>query len=255
MAKQLLAPWLPVIGVFLGSLVLCRAEVLFFDNFSEEGNINGMSAPTSFNGAPWKSGSGPRTLISDGEVLAVDTSVAQLAVMELDEGYFEENPGLYALSVDVTFPEESEGGAMWVALGFNKGDDPGSSFNTPSGPNGASPWMLFRARGAGHVFEGRGVANYLADIPEEFPPGQTYNLKLVLNSRDEVWTLEAFIDDRQIQFGQERTDTHSFVKHPAIRYVGLSANPAGDSNGSQSVFATVDNFKLEKLEPGEKEAP
>lgn len=244
MPKRFIGALLLVAGL-LGAPALAKAEILILDDFSDAGNINGKPTTTSFNQALWKSGSDARSITSDGDGATINPLLQQLAVIDLGEGFFGSDPGVYALSLDVTFPEGGDNESMWVAVGFTNGNATSSCFNAKDGPNGGAPWMLLRAKGSGLVFAGRGLENALSEIPADYPAGQPHHLKLILDTTKSVWTLQAFMDDTAILL-EQKEPIYSFKTNPEIRYVGLSANPGGEAGGGFAT-ATVDNFKLEKI--------
>lgn len=233
-----------ILAALGGSPEPVRAEIVIQDDFSLSGDIRGAQPPTTFEGAAWESGTAPRTVASDGSAALLDTNLGQMAVLPLGRDFFIRNPGVYALSLDVLFPDGSSGQG-WVALGFTNGVVTTRSFNDPSGPHGGSPWVLLRANGAAQVFAGVGTGGPLALAPVEFSAGTSHNLKMVLDATGERWGLSVFIDDLPIKIGRHGEESYEFIKSPEISYVGFSANPAED--GIESPVATVDNFRFERL--------
>lgn len=234
-------------SLFTLALSSVEAKDLIYDDFGEAGDINGRTPKTSMDGAIWQGGKKPRQIISVGSSVLIDTSLLQLTVVDVGVGFFENNPGVYALSMDVAFPDESGSDSMWVAIGFNNGNKTTASFNDSNSDNGGSPWMFLRARGDVHVFAGRGTGRPLANTAADYPAGPVYRLKLVLDTRDASWTLNAFVNENQIDLGRHGEATYTFIRNPEIRYIGFSANPAVAPSDALAVKASIDNFRLEEV--------
>lgn len=234
-------------AALLSGILSAHSETLISDDFRQSGDINGRLPKVNLNRCAWVSGKGDCSVTSNGHSVSVNTAHAQLAVVDTGVDFFKLNPGIYELSVNVTFPAQNSDGATWVGLGFNNGKTPSACFNAPNNPNGGSPWMLLRSNGSCLVFAGRGTNTPLGTSSTTSSSGQASKLTLVLDTREEAWTVKAYVNDVQIPLGKGGQKPFFFVDHPEIRFIGFSANPGGASDNASEVFASLSNFRLEKL--------
>jgi len=248
----------PVISyLLLGAALLsgifpAHSETLISDDFRQAGDINGRLPKVPLSRGVWVSGKGDRGIASNGHSVSINTAYPQLAVMDTGADFFKLNPGIYELSINVTFPAQNSDGATWVGLGFNNGKATSACFNAPNNPNGGSPWMLLRSNGSCMVFAGRGTNTPLGTSSSNSSSGQASKLTLVLDTREEAWTVKAYVNDVQIPLGKGGKPTFSFTDNPEIRYIGFSANPGGATDNASEIVANLSNFRLEKLsEKGE----
>lgn len=221
---------------------------LVFDDFSTTGALNGTMPDSTVGGSTWTALTGANGPTSNGTVLSVPTGSTQTDVLDLGIGYFNSNPAVYTLSMDVTMPSGSA--TNWLGLGFVvnpqtagtlSSTGTAAGLNSNGGTNGGSPWMLYRQNGQVNVYRGAGTnSQLLSSATGAFPSGSTYNLKLVLNTSVSNWTLDAFMNSTQLDLnGGVAGNTATFATNPVdIRYIGFSQS--GGSIGS----ITVDNFSL-----------
>lgn len=243
-----------IVLLSLSGILPAHSETLIFDDFRQGGDINGQPPKVNRTRGAWVSGKGDRCVASNGHSVSVNTAYSQLAVVETGVDFFKLNPGIYELRMDVTFPAQNSDGAMWVGLGFNNEKNAAVCFNAPNNPGGGSPWMLLRANGSCVVFAGRGTTSPLATSSANSVAGQANKLALVLDTREEAWTLKAYVNDVQIPIGKGGNPVFSFIDNPEIRYVGFSANPGGVPDNASEVLANISNFRLEKISAKDERA-
>jgi PEP-CTERM motif len=236
-AGKLLLP-----AMLLASLSIAPAQsTLIYDSFTYTGILNGHTPDTTVGGASWvAAGAIPNTPTdSSGSDITVSTAQSQTETVNLGASYFANNPGIYTLSCDMLYPSGTASSSTWISLGFVANP---VVTGTMSPPDGASPWLLYRASGEVRVFGGKGTANSLIGAGALSEPiGSTYTMKLVLDTAAANWTLDAYIGSTQLDLnGAAAGDTYVYASNPSdIASVGFGASPA-----SPNAVATVDNFTL-----------
>lgn len=239
--KQLLL--ITALGIILPFAAHAQT-VLYSDDFSTAGKINGSSLDTSFNGAKWLASTTDPSYTSNGTAVTLAstaTAANRMASLDVSEGYFSNNPGVYTLSADVAFPSGSS--TNWVGLGFSDVHAGTSEYAIATNPG--APWIMLRQNGDVTAFKTQ-LTSLPGSLSGAFPGGSTYTLKLVLNTTiSTAWTLDAFVNTTQLDLNAGSAgSTFTFITNPAIRYVGFSSvDPVG------APTLTVDNFLLTSSVP------
>ncbi len=213
-----------------------RSATILSDDFSAVGAIHSSSpdmGPTTWSANSLFSSNGA-TL---GFVNSVGTS--RMATIDFGADYFVDNQDIYQLSLAVNLSTSTA--TSWWAIGFSQTtsttDD---GFNTD---NPGQPWMLFRQNGGVAVFSGPGTSGSLLSSPPVFATDAPHVLRLVLNTIPAMWTLDAYVDDTQLDLnGASLGDTFTYSSNPVIRHVGISSN-ISNSTGA----ARADNISLDTI--------
>jgi hypothetical protein len=234
------------VGLFLAlSAAAAGAQTtLISDSFSFTGELNGHTPDTTVGGVSWVA---PSTNLNasypnaNGSTLSVANALTQTDTLNLGAGYFASNPGVYTLSMDLSFASGGTG-TGWVGLGFVNAPAITGTMSGSSG-EGGSPWLLYRANGDVRVFGGLGTANSLFGAGTyTFANGANHNFKLVLDTSSSQWTLDAFVDGTQLDLNGAATgDMFTYSANPpsTLGYVGISASPS-----APNAVGAVDNFSL-----------
>jgi hypothetical protein len=216
----------------------CLGAVLVQDDFSSTSGALSGTMPDIGPGSSWFANSG-YTFTAAGKITNSSGGANLGATIDMgSSGYFASNPGVYTLSMDVAFPADATGTAVYgVGFGAAASMTGGQSFAN-SGYYGA-PWIFMRADGRVQV-RSNGT-NLLANELGGFTIGSTYNLKLVLDTSEAIWKLEAYVGGTQLDLNGANTGlVYSFndsTKLENIRYVGIAATQTG-SVGTMDIFSS-----------------
>ena len=198
---------------------LLASDVLFHETFAGvEGDpgapLHGTTPDIALGDATWAAAE----WLADGTIETNTSSAADHSAFLP----FVPLPGnIYTLSATMTQPT---GGlnSGWVAIGFTGGQTTTGEFWA----NDAAPWMLWRPSDATSANE---VASFLgpqtAGMASLGTATNTATLRLVLNTQDEAWTAEWFINN-----ASARLETHA--ANPTITHIGFSRE-----NGQRSIFS------------------
>ncbi len=223
--------------------------LLISDAFSTSGALNGTTPGTTVANVPWIAYTGSGFPSSNGSVLSLPGH-NQSNVIDLGNKYFSSHPGTYTLSMDATLPTGTTG-SNYFGLGFVVNPLSGASgvamtstsssagLNPNGGTNGGTPWMAINQNGQVYVYRGGSTYIY-ASAASAFPIGTAHTLKLILDTTQVRWTMNAFVDATQLDLNGSTTAglTYTFPSNPTdIRYAGMTA-------GTGTTTATIDNFAL-----------
>jgi hypothetical protein len=225
-----------LVSIFIASLLLNAASsyatVIISETFGSSGdstaNLNNRPNPattwTAYSGAVntgWKTEAGQAFYGTAG-------SLSGNAGINLGTNYFEANPAIYELSVDVTMT----GGGGLFGFGFSEDNSTNTNQNLFSvgEPTEGLPWMLLRGDGRLTV-RSAGVT----DIEPESAVGaysvNGVNLRLVLDTTGATnWTIDAFHETSHIDLNLADTlsNTYTFNKADSagIASIGFLASPS-----------------------------
>ncbi len=191
--------------------------VIYADDFSGSGSLNGSSPDTAPGADTWTASS---FWNADGTKTANNTASAWLP-------FSPEAGKVYTLSADVN-PDFSSS-TNWLSMGFG-GNAPGDmdTAQFQGGGNGASPWMLFReADDSPSVIQtfGGPVANH--DLTPDIVGSA--RLEIILNTTGANWTAEWKADGATLR-------NYTYTTNPTIESVGFG--------GFTSATGSLDNFSL-----------
>lgn len=216
-----------VLGVSAAGVLLaarpCSAAILVQDNFSASGILAGKLPDTEGN-TPWGGNTG---FSSNGNVITYANASAGMASIDLGAGYFTSNPGIYEISLTVTFAaNETPGTGVW-GLGFSNASSANSGTSLASGAAGR-PWAFLRENGIATLRNNSSSVNLATTTVTAV--GNSHTLKIRLDTTSSSsWTFAAFINGTQ--FG----DTQSTAANSDLRYVAITAT---------TILGSVDNFLL-----------
>ncbi len=222
---------------------ISNAAILVQDNFNSLGaaNLAGSVPSTNATGITnlaWQASTTVSTpMKGDGsQGLAVFTTT-QTAGIDLGQGYFVSNPGIYRLSVDMTYPSTATS-ECWIGIGFSQGLTMGENLTHSS--NNGSPWAFLRANGS---LNGRDLANSGRVVASGLASGTTRRISVELNTTTTQWTYRILVDGTQVG----STITYAANANPeGIQYLALSSGVNGTA-----FTGTLDNFTFEAIpEPG-----
>lgn len=229
-----------------------HASVLIQDNFnnlSQDSALLGRTPTTvdpALAGATWNAPN--NALLGDGGGgLYLTYSNTRTASIDLGEGYFSSNPGVYELSFTLSTPLGDS--RRWVGLGFAVGNSTTSSL---ASDNAGSPLVVVRPMGDIDVFAGPANANQLTNVSgtpalsfsttTTVASGathvtQTYTLRL--DTTGTQWTFQFLVDNQLVDIGSTGETTYIFSSNPVdIRHLQFSRGGSGNNAGT----ATIDNF-------------
>jgi len=219
-----------------------QAAVLISDNFdtvATSADINGRApVVNTINGNAWSAttssilGSGSGTLIGNPATLSHSASI------DLGADYLTDNPGLYSLSSQFSFPSGSSA-LGWVGMGFTPSASTAQNF---VGNNG-SPWLLYRANGTVIFFGGPNTLD--GTTLGTLATGSAHNFELELDTSGSQWLANVYIDGVQYDLNGSAAGM-SFALGSAANfshYIGLATGV----NGTTTVSGTIDNFVFEAV--------
>ena len=233
----------------LAALPSAFSAILIEDTFTRtEGgtqNLNG-DLPTTDNigSLAWvgrNAGSYAKTSDTSG-VLTMVTGYNYAAYFGLGSTYFDDNPDVYSLSMDVGF--ESGSSIASFGLGFTVTPNVNQGMMAPYA-QGGQPWIRLEQDGGLDVFMGPGTTNPVYS-GSGYTSGTTYNLELVLDTTQTNWTVAAFVDGVQLDLDSGSASLlATFATNPS----GLSAPTIATFGDSGNAVATIigDNFNFSTI--------
>lgn len=216
----------------------------------DEGEVVRNTAPET-GPANW-TGSQGYVVNATGQLEGTTSGSGHLMGISLGADYFTDNPAIYELSADVEFSAESSDNTYFISIGFteNMNSSPGanrSHLSTSDIRFVGQPAIALRGNGEAEVT--LGLSTLVNGTVGQFAPGQSYNLRLVLDTTLSNWTVDAFVDATQLDLnGAESGSTYTYATNPtATLFAGISSN-IGAANTAEG---TLDNFKLQVIpQPG-----
>ncbi len=222
-----------------------------FDNLATGAYLNGRIPGISLAGGAWKSNTTDATTRFRGNGsggLTVTIGTARTVSIDLGANYFTTNPGVYDLSVDMTFPSVSS--ESWIALGFSSIATVNADASANSNTSG--PWFVYRLNGQIEVFAGQNNTNSLtntgANPTLSATPNTLHSLTIRLDTSAPQWAFQILLDGNAVDLGSTGNTTYTYSpgNNPALRHLVLSTG-----GGSTSSTATLDNFSFVSVpEPG-----
>jgi len=185
------------------------AQILYFEDFNGSASepLQGKVPNKCQEFATWQSGGDADSeWKADGSIKGSADPVALLP-------FKPESGKVYTLSIDIV---DIQGYKGWLALGFTEANAVNRVFIAQK-PNG---WMLHRIGGGSQTFMGTGTN--ARDEPAGDTKSSLANMKVVLNTKPQKWTVTWYVDDIEV-----RPET-AFEKNPTINFVGFGKHVAAE---------------------------
>jgi hypothetical protein len=205
------------------------AETILYDDFSDDGGLNGSTTTTG--DGTWVASSYRET---SGGVFSVAANSTSYVTVELTEGY------VYTLSVDMTSATITSTTSLFAGLGFFDSEDVTTDKAYTSG-DADTPWMFVRTGNTTSTSIGdmslRADNDTSLTIDSNLDVTETHTYSLVLDTTDDEYTLSLYVDDEQYGDTIVYSVTESAALLTSIDSVGLTTSTLGSA-------VIYDNFLL-----------
>ncbi len=213
-------------------------KTLLADYFDGQGlALNGASPDRARNGATWEAGD---TFLDSGIAGTTVAGEANGQAAHLD--FTPEAGKVYTAEATIVNNESN-----WVGFGFlpsdpSSGDWSQTSFEVRHSNAPGYAWMLSRDSTGNDQegFLGTGTTGAQAWNGDVVDPTAPVDMKIVLDTRDENWTVEWFLNGES----QGTPVAYGSTGNPGIGGIGFSHDRSDTSNGG----ATITNFSLKEGE-------
>lgn len=236
---------LAVTSLFIGQ---AQAATLISDTFAgAAGELNGR-APETAADSLWRWNAPAGNFATNGSGgLTVNVGTNRTGGVILGNNYFGSNPGIYTLSSTISFGSGAST-SSWYGIGFSTiaTDANFGTENLSHSTSGGYGWMILRTGGDTVIFPKSGTANNVSTNAGTtgVNASSTNTLKLVLNTSGTSWTLNAFINDFELDFNGAAAGTAQVWSGgdiPNLTGVAISTGASGAAGVAPSI---ADNFEL-----------
>lgn len=225
--------------IFLFLSPITRSQTILFDSFGSPGDGNAElvgRTPDTTPGPNW-TGAQFNWDTVNGTAL-YNGSFNAMAGVTLSNNYFQINPGMYELSLDLTLSGVGTN-TSWIAIGFSETINTSSNrgYYQANSTNEGDPWLFLRENGDAEVRVGGSTT--IGTSSGNNVIGS--NLLLTLDSTQPSWVVTAAVDGVAIDLnGGSAGTAYEFSTTNPINVKSVGIGSASGISGNN----TLDNFKL-----------